>query len=252
MPVLVLDGHSRAAVETVQSLGRAGMEIDVTAEGFDALAMVSRYACRKLLQPPPSPAGEFQRWLRDLDRKRGYELIVPTTEASLLGLRSFDADDRLRQRAVLPSDEALDSTLDKGRTLHLAQKLGVPVPQSALLSTIDELDKIGPAECFPLILKPVHSKVNVEDEVCTLAAIVARNTDQRLDFLRRWLPVTPILQQEYVRGHGAGVEFLFERGRKVWHFAHERLHEFPLSGGASSYRRSINPAPHLLEDAERL
>ena len=44
MPVLVLDGHSRAAVETVQSLGRAGMEIDVTAEGFDALAMVSRYA----------------------------------------------------------------------------------------------------------------------------------------------------------------------------------------------------------------
>ncbi|MGZ4860964.1 MAG: arsenate reductase/protein-tyrosine-phosphatase family protein, partial [Candidatus Angelobacter sp.] len=56
----------------------------------------------------------------------------------------------------------------------------------------------------------------------------------------------------YVGGRGVGVEFLFNRGRKVWHFAHERVHEYPLTGGASSYRRSIDPPAALLDDAQKL
>ena len=40
--------------------------------------------------------------------------------------------------------------------------------------------------------------------------------------------------------------------RKLWHFAHERVHEYPLTGGASSYRRSINPPAAMLQDAQKL
>jgi protein-tyrosine-phosphatase/predicted ATP-grasp superfamily ATP-dependent carboligase len=249
MPVLVLDGHSRAAVEVVQSLGRAGMKIDVSAEESDAIALVSRYVCRRLNQPPPFPAGDFQAWLRGVDGNRGYELIVPATESSLLGLRSLDVSDPLRRKAIIPGDEALDTALDKHKTLELARELGVAVPQSTLLSSIGE---IGQCDSFPVVLKPVRSKVSVEGDMRTLAVVVARSEDQRRDVLRRWLALTPVLQQEYVRGHGMGVELLFDHGRKVWHFAHERLHEFPLSGGASSYRRSVNPSPAVLADAERL
>ena len=39
---------------------------------------------------------------------------------------------------------------------------------------------------------------------------------------------------------------------KIWHFAHERVHEYPLTGGASSYRRSITPPAAMLHDAEKL
>jgi protein-tyrosine-phosphatase/glycosyltransferase involved in cell wall biosynthesis len=38
----------------------------------------------------------------------------------------------------------------------------------------------------------------------------------------------------------------------VWHFAHERIHELPLTGGASSYRRSIAADPRFLAAAEKL
>ena len=51
MTVLVLDGHSRAALETLQSLGRAGVQVDLAAEASDCLAMHSRYVSRKLQQP---------------------------------------------------------------------------------------------------------------------------------------------------------------------------------------------------------
>ena len=249
MTVLVLDGHSRAALETLQSLGRAGVQVDVAAEAKDCLAMHSRYAARKLRQPSQEKVADFHAWLRAQDQKRNYALIVAATEASLLGLRQLAENDALRGKALIPGDDALDIALDKEKTLRLARDLGLPVPGSTLFSSMAE---IGHAEQFPIVLKPTHSKVMLAGELRTLAVAVVKNEAERREYLRRWLPLTPVQQQQYVSGRGVGVELLFNRGKKVWHFAHERVHEYPLSGGASSYRRSIVPPAKMLDDAERL
>ena len=247
--VLVLDGHSRAALETVQSLGRAGMQVDLAAEAQDCLAMHSRYISRKLQQPSQERAADFQSWLREQDRLRNYTLIVPATETSLLGLRQLDENDPLRRKAVIPGDKALDIALDKEKTWQLAGQLGVPTPSGVLLSTLSD---VSPAQQFPVVLKPTHSKVMVNGALRTLAVAVVKNESERREQLRRWLSLTQVQQQEYIQGRGVGVEFLFNRGRKIWHFAHERVHEYPLTGGASSYRRSINPPAAMLQDAQKL
>jgi protein-tyrosine-phosphatase/predicted ATP-grasp superfamily ATP-dependent carboligase len=249
MTVLVLDGHSRAALETVQSLGRAGMQVDLAVEAQDCLAMHSRYVSRKLQQPSQECAADFQSWLREQDSLRKYTLIVPATETSLLGLRQLDENDPLRCKAVLADDKALDIALDKDKTWQLAQHLGVPTPSGVSLSTLSD---IGPAQQFPVVLKPTHSKIMVDGVLRTLAVAIVKNESERREQLRRWLPLTPVQQQEYIQGRGVGVEFLFNRGRKLWHFAHERVHEYPLTGGASSYRRSINPPVAMLQDAQKL
>lgn len=247
MTVLVLDGHSRAALETLQSLGRAGLQVDLAAEAKDCLAMRSRYVARKLQQP--SQTGDFHAWLRAEDNQRNYALIVPATEASLLMLQRLDENDPLRCKAVIPKNAALDIALDKEKTWQLARELGVPVPGSVLLSSLAE---IGQVEQFPVVLKPTHSKVMVGGELHTLAVAVVKTESERQEQLRHWLPLTPVQQQQYISGRGVGAEFLFNQGQKVWHFAHERVHEYPLSGGASSYRRSITPHAGLLRDAEKL
>lgn len=251
MTILVLDGHSRAALETLQSLGRAGLQVDIAAESKnkDCLAFRSRYAARKLLQPAQERVADFHAWLRAQDEKRNYELIVPATEASLLGFRSLDEGDPLRRKAVLPGNNSLDIALDKEKTCNLARDLGISVPQSTLISSLSE---IGQGKQFPLVLKPVRSKVMIAGELGTLAVAVVKNESQRQEQLRQWLPLTPVLEQQYVAGKGVGVELLFDHGKKIWHFAHERVHEYPLSGGASSYRRSIKPSAALLQDAEKL
>jgi len=249
MTVLVLDGHSRAALETLQSLGRAGVQVDLAAEGKDCLAMHSGYAAHKLQQPPQKRIADFHAWLRMQDQQRNYALIVPSTEASLLGLRQLDQDDPLRRKAVIPCNTALDIALDKDKTWQLARDLRIPVPASILFSSTAE---IGRAEQFPVVLKPTHSKVMLAGELSTLAVAVVKDEAERQKHLRCWLPITPVQQQQYVSGRGVGVELLFNHGKKVWHFAHERVHEYPLSGGASSYRRSIMPPANMLLDAERL
>jgi predicted ATP-grasp superfamily ATP-dependent carboligase len=247
--VLVLDGHSRAALETLQSLGRAGTQVDLAAETQDCLAMRSRYISRKLQQPSPERAADFRAWLRAQDKLRNYGLIVPATETSLLGLRQLDENDPLRRKAVIAGDKALDVALDKEKTWQLAHQLGVSAPRGVLISTLSD---IGSVQQFPVVLKPTHSKVMVDGTLRTLAVAIVKNESERQEQLQRLLPHTQVQQQEYIQGSGVGVEFLFKRGKKIWRFAHERVHEYPLTGGASSYRRSIDPPVALLQDAERL
>ncbi|HEX3156106.1 MAG TPA: ATP-grasp domain-containing protein, partial [Candidatus Angelobacter sp.] len=193
-------------------------------------------------------AADFQSWLREQDKLRNYTLIVPSTETSLLGLRQLDENDPLRRKAVIAGDEALDIALDKEKTWQLAGQLGVPTPSGVLLSAWS--DVVPPQ--FPVVLKPTHSKVMVDGALRTLAVAIVKSEAERREQLRRWLAVTPVQQQEYVQGRGVGVEFLFNRGRKLWHFAHERVHEYPPTGGASSYRRSIIPPAAMLQDAQKL
>ena len=249
LTALVLDGHSRAALETLQSLGRAGVQVDLAAEALDCLAMHSRYVARKLQQPSPDRATEFEAWLREQDKLRSYTLIVPATETSLLALRQLDESDPIRRKAVIAGDKELEIALDKEKTWQLAQQLGVPTPGGVLFST---LSKTGQAHQFPVVLKPTRSKVMIDGVLRTLAVAIVKNEAERQEQLRRWLPVTAVQQQEYISGRGIGVEFLFNRGKKIWHFAHERVHEYPLTGGASSYRRSIDPPTAMLRDAEKL
>ena len=52
----------------------------------------------------------------------------------------------------------------------------------------------------------------VDGALRTLAVAVVKNESERQEQLRRWLPLTPVQQQEYIQGRGVGVEFLFNRG----------------------------------------
>jgi ATP-grasp in the biosynthetic pathway with Ter operon len=105
---------------------------------------------------------------------------------------------------------------------------------------------------YPVILKSVCSRVVIDGESRRFPAVLARSAAERERVLARWLPHTAVQQQEYVTGHGFGIEMLFDRGRLVWHFAHERVHELPLTGGASSYRRSILAPSRMLDGAAHL
>jgi hypothetical protein len=102
------------------------------------------------------------------------------------------------------------------------------------------------------VLKPVRSKVVVGSRLMTLPVTVVRDGAERAEILAAWLPFTAVQEQEWVPGRGFGVEMLYDRGTMAWHFAHERLHESPLTGGASTWRRSCATDSELIEPSRRL
>ena len=245
--VLVLDGHSRAAVETVQSLGRAGAHVTVAASGDDALAFASRHARRRFWQP--SGPGVLADWLDELHARTPFELIVPATETSLLAVRELAEDHPARVVSVVSSNHALDTMLDKERTLAHARNTRVPVPGSRLLTTSDTSDLDVP---YPRVLKPTRSKVRIGARWQTVAPAIVRSAGERAEVLDAWLPHMDVQEQEYVTGVGQGVNVLLEHGTLRWSFCYERVHEVPLTGGGSAYRKSIAPADDLIDAARRL
>ncbi len=244
--VLILGGHANAALEAAQSLGRRGACITLASEESDCLAFRSRYVAERVLQPASLRGEDAAAWLRAWDRKRRFDLVVPSEDVSLGMLRALDEREPLRLRAVLPDDAALDAALDKQATWDLARALGVPVPASTVIprgGPVPECDR------YPVVLKSTRSRVLLGDELVRLEAQIARTPEQRMDVLARWLPHVSVQQQEFVGGRGFGIELLFDRGRPAWSFAHERIHEAPLTGGGSTYRRSIEPPGRALEMA---
>lgn len=242
---LVLDADSRAGTESIQSLGRHQVIVDAAAEGA-ALGFSSRQVRRRLSQPAARQESHFCEWLRELDRDAGYSLIIPSTERSLRQFLYLSESDQLRQKAVLPSNESLRTGLDKSLTLEVAASLGIPAPDTVV---IRPGAVIPSCVAYPVVLKPVVSLLNRAGELKALQARLVRSEWERQSALEEMLADSSVLQQEYVEGRGVGVEMLYCRGKGVWYFAHERLHEGSALcglGGGSSYRRAISPNQELL------
>jgi len=245
---LVLDGHSRAALESLQSLGRMGIAVDVTAEA-DSLAKRSRYCRRYLRQPSTLDYQGFLAWLEDLVNTNDYKLIIPSTENSLRFMRSLAESNPIRRAAVLPSNRSLDVALSKVLTWELALTLGIPIPSSRVISSKDEV--VEP-ETFPIVLKPASSQMLVDNQTVLVAPIIVRNLEDWKRSLTHLLLMGQVLEQQYVDGRGVGIECLYKDGTVLWHFQHERVHELPLTGGGSSYRHSVPVDSELLAMSKKL
>jgi protein-tyrosine-phosphatase len=124
----------------------------------------------------------------------------------------------------------------------LADRLGVRIPHGKIIAS----GAASPAcTAWPAVIKPIRSKVALHDETLSLSVRICANAAQREEALADLLPLSPVLEQDYFGGHGFGVAVLFEHGEPRWWFAHERIHELPITGGASSYRRSIDVPANL-------
>jgi protein-tyrosine-phosphatase/predicted ATP-grasp superfamily ATP-dependent carboligase len=224
------------------------VEVDLAAER-DCTAFHSRYVRQRLTQPPAHYPHRLAEWISEQDALQEYRLIVASTEYSLQAFRMLPNDNQMRTKAVLPANESLNTALNKQKTCELASSLGITFPRTIL---IESGLKLPTVERYPVVLKPTQSMLVTPESVTTLAPEIVKNESERAAMLEKWLPYLPVQQQEYIAGRGLGIEFLFNQGQPVWHFAHERIHEYPLTGGASTYRRSVHADPTLLEQAQRL
>lgn len=251
--VLVLDAQSRIAVEIVLALARHGLVIDAAGRG-EALAFSAKCVSNKFNQPVADDPKSFLDWLAGLDAAWHYDLIIPTTEDCLHLFPHFDGASELWRKCVLPSPASLAIALSKVQTVEMARRLGIPVPESRVLTGPSE-NVASEAVTFPVVLKPEKSRMLKDGVLYELAPVVVEDENERQEHLARMLPKSAVLQQEFVEGKGYGIEVLFDRGRMAWSFAHERLHEGAPGGrigGASTYRRSITPPPDLLHDSEKI
>jgi biotin carboxylase len=251
--VLVTDAAYPEGLTVVRSLGRAGWRV-VGAHPVPRSRLArSRYEAASVATPDPGRdglgAGEA---LAEVARRHNADLVFPTTEKSILALLSEMDRTGVELPLALPSRTSLDAAMDKSRTIDLAVSVGVPAPRSSLVHTLEEAEHAARDIGWPVVIKPVRSHRWTEDgriETCSVSTVAGPDDLRRLSSSPTSLPA---LVQEWVDGHGVGVEVLCDRGEIVAAFQHRRIHEVPRSGGRSALREASELDPALAEQAAAL
>lgn len=220
--VIVTDAHYRAAVSAIRELGSGGYRVTAAypeSEKKPLGAYSNRCADSFALR------GDLSSELLRLAEGQNA-MIFPAGARFLKLMASRKAD---FSPFALVSDEAtLKNANDKLYVADFARRIGIRVPELAALD--------GSAK-YPLIVKYVDGE-SLGLHAAQRYAIV-RNPAELEAALSKMSP-HPVFASEYIEGTGYGVSVLMDRKRRaVRVFCHERLREYPLSGGPSVMCRSI-------------
>ena len=252
--ILVTDAARGAAVTIIRSLGRSGAEVIAADSEARSPGFYSRHAADRLRYPSPrtDPEGTLSVLLRAAEQRR-VDLIVPCGDE--LTLLLSEERERFVDTCVLalPDRDSYATTQDKLATIELARQHDVPIPRTAVVSTVEQAREAAESLGWPLVLKPRASSVRPGNDVVEHHEVTYAEDRASLDAQVAGVEGRfEILLQEYHRGEGHGVELLLYRGRPLAAFQHRRLHEVPITGGASSFRESVSLDPTLYEYSTRL
>jgi predicted ATP-grasp superfamily ATP-dependent carboligase len=251
--VLILDANQRSALASTRSLGMAAAVTIICADtSIKSLAGSSRY-CDNYYQCPCAKATpqKFIAWLVKLIKAEGISHLFPMTEitSQLLLLNHEILGDCILPFADL---DTVMSLANKAELTKLAQRLGIPFPDTRVYERGNELTPHSITN-YPTVLKPALSHIWQKSHWLSTSVKIINTPDQLEQALQ--LPDFadhPFMQQAFVPGHGAGIFAIYNQGQAVAFFAHERLREKPPGGGVSVLSRSVVPDEQLLTMSKSL
>lgn len=249
--ILVTDAERPSALAIIRSLHARGHWVAAASADASVPAWRSRATNARVRYPAPTldADGAVDR-IAQACRAGRIDLVFPVTDD--IGLPLLAARDRVPARILLPDPSSVRSVTDKAATLDLARRLGVPIPPTVLVESAAEALARASEVGWPIAVKPRASR-SVRDGVVRTHSVSYAWDPAELEDLVRPLERDPgVLLQAFVEGYGVGVELLVDHGRPVVTFQHRRIHEVPLSGGASSLRESVPIDPILLDHAVRI
>jgi len=239
--VLVTDADRGSAIAIIRSLGRAGYQVIAADSSARSVGFRSRYASETLVYPPPdSDPGAFTAFMLDALTGRKVDLLIPVTDLVIYPVMNAREPFEQATRLALPSNEMLAAVSNKDRTLELARRTGVPVPDTFPVTTAKEALQVAERLAWPVVVKPVSSaKLSQTSGVEKFGVTYAGSPAELSRLMREHEGRCDVLLQGYCDGVGVGVELLTCDGVPLAAFSHKRLREFPVTGGASSYRESV-------------
>jgi predicted ATP-grasp superfamily ATP-dependent carboligase len=255
MKAFVTDGDERPALAITRSLGRRGIHVLVGEQRPVSLASSSRYCAGHVTYPSPYREPEaFQNFLVDVVQREGVDVVVPVTDVTTSSVCL--GQDALRRHTAIavPPFDAFELATDKSAILQSAMHCAIPIPRTHFVDGIAGLRHIADRVEYPAVVKPARSRIFTRRGWVAAGVHYAASAADlwRLYEQTEYLASYPSLIQQRIVGPGVGLFALFDRGRLLTAFAHQRLREKPPSGGVSVLCESVPVDSRLRDDALRL
>lgn len=252
--ILVLDGHSSAALAFTRSAGRAGHWVAVGSnQGLFAAAKLSRYCQLDFDYPISTDAPQvFVDAVLEFAARHSIDLVMPIADWTLQPLSEQRGRFDGVCRVAVPPYDAVVAASDKYATVDLARSLGMGVPRTWLLKTHAELEALNELT-FPLVVKDRFSvRWSGGKAVFGSVSYAFGKEDLEAKVSERLRRAGDVIIQEFISGTGLGLSFFVTREGIFLPFAWERVREVDPRGSASSCRRSIALDETLMAQGSRL
>ena len=252
--ILITDAQELAGLGAVRSLGRAGHIVTAGhPEGVLAPSAHSKWCHAEVSYPDPWRTHmQFRSWLQKELESGKYDAVLPVAEAAIVAVQSLRSSLPKNILAILPSDQHLTFTLSKYHSNKAAIDAGLTVAKTVFVSDGQSQNwnvDLSTLQ-FPLIIKSDNVLLSDGSYVKGTSTVV-RNLDEATKVFSKLRPLgCAVIAQEFIDGKGVGTSILRHRGKTELAFCHERMHEVPWTGGASSLRKSSDDE-HVLAAAEK-
>lgn len=230
MRVLVTDSHVKHALAAIRDLGRHKAEVFCTSEAPFNPSAFSIYCKKNFRIPKYMNENDLLDFYKNLISEYKIDVVLPIGYKSNLFFSKFLNDFRKITKVPVVDYEKMLLASDKKKTYEFANKVGVPIPKTAIVSKIDALKRYK--FDFPVVIKSVK-------EMMGKKVIYANSKDELRTALNEKLQYCPQIVQEYVSGPTRGFFALYNNGKIIASFQHERIRDYPYSGGVSSCAISI-------------
>jgi predicted ATP-grasp superfamily ATP-dependent carboligase len=254
MRVLITDSDGRPALAATRSLGRHGHEVFTAGSAHPSLASVSRHSSG--FDAYANPVADPDRFVEDvcaIAARRRIDVLLPMTEITTLLLTQHQQSLPAHVRLPFASAATVAAAADKAAVMALAEQVGVPIPRTRVVHSIDEGRAVAAELVYPIVIKAARSRIWTGKRWLSTSVSYANSAAELVSILAAAAAQTfPFLLQEKIVGEGVGVFLCFDRDESIAVFSHRRIREKPPSGGVSVLCESTEAEPMAVDYAERL
>ena len=230
---IITDCKYRMSIPAIRALGRAGYRVIGTqtiAESNGAIPAFSSCYMSKGCRLEGSVADPaYKDRLLSLIKEFDHPLLLCIGAATLNLVSLHQAEFSPYCDFLIAAPEALDALNDKEQVHRRAESLSLPIPRQYS----------GMPDRFPVVMKPhCGEKLGLSAAERYTFAYSKEEFLQKLEQIKKYDPAP--LVQEKLEGAGKGACLLIDQsGALVSAVCHQRIREYPISGGPSTCCISI-------------
>lgn len=238
LDVVITNGWDRISYNVLRSLARSGLNVGFGTDKDLGMGVYSNFKHHSFIYTSPSKDEEkFVDDVINFIKEYKVPVFIPTGDEILTVAKQIKKFENLNVKIPISSYSTLYKLQSKKESFLLAKALGIPVPETLVPESLDDIYDFGNKYGYPIILKDFFST--------SLKGVYFVNQNNCIRIVSRLirnkkLSFGNFLIQEYAKGSGYGVSLLLKEDSVIAKFTHKRIREKFSTGGPSTLRVSTN------------
>ena len=240
--VLLTDGDYKNTYAILRALKEKGLKVGIIFNNAYSLCLFSRLVDKRFFiktkirkKPDEESFINYKNEVINILKNNAIDVFMPVGNVSFKFTSHYKSEIQKYTKVAIVDEEIMSVAQDKSKTFEFAQREGIPIPKTFTLRNENEINEVVKNISYPCVIK----KTNYNE-----SGVVYCNDENELvkNFKsicskRKGNMSLPIIQ-EYILGPGTGYYGIYDKGKCVGFFMHQRIHEFPITGGASTLAKS--------------